>query len=159
MAPVLPEARAFSGGATCFPLALRLSLRATRIPRVCRPVAEASLIPVFNRHLEKGEEHTMAKATKSGAGKGPPPVAAQVIKKALAARKKADEAMEKAHLKVFAAKLIVQIAKAADIKPPSMEVRKATIEHARAKAAAAKARAQALAAAFRKKVEARIAAA
>jgi hypothetical protein len=80
------------------------------------------------------------------------------MKRALAARKTADEAMERAHLKVFAAKVIVQIAKAAGIAPPPKAIRKAVIERGRAKATAAKARAQAAAAAFRKKVEARVAA-
>ncbi len=69
----------------------------------------------------------------------------------LDARKKADEAMEKAHQKVFAAKLIVHIAKEAGIAPPAMAIRKAVMERGKAKAAAAKARAKSAAAEARAK--------
>ena len=98
----------------------------------------------------------MAKARKSSARGGPPKGAVALMTRALAARQKADEAMEKAHLKVFAAKMIVHIAREAGIAPPPMAVRKAVMERGKAKAAAAKAHAQSTAAAFRKKVAQRV---
>ena len=98
----------------------------------------------------------MAKAKKSSARRGPPKGAVALMRRALAARKKADDAMERAHLKVFAAKMIVHIAKEAGIAAPPMAVRKAVMERGKAKAAAAKARAQGSTAAFRAKVMERV---
>ena len=84
----------------------------------------------------------MAKAKKAKKRSAPPKQARQTLRRILDARKKADQALEQAHMKVFAAKLIVMIAKEAGIQPPSMAVRKAVIERGKAKAAAAKLRAQ-----------------
>ena len=98
----------------------------------------------------------MAKGKKSKARRGPPAGAMKIMLRALAARKKADEAMERAHLKVFAAKMIVHIAKEAGIAAPPMAARKAVMERGKVKAAAAKARAQSTAAAFRAKVIERV---
>ena len=93
----------------------------------------------------------MAKPKKSKVRQAPAKSTRSAMMRALAARKTADEAMEKAHLKVFAAKLIVHIAKEAGIAPPSMAIRKAVMERGKAAAAAARARATSAAAEARAK--------
>ncbi|MDH4023324.1 MAG: hypothetical protein OEV14_09380 [Gammaproteobacteria bacterium] len=94
----------------------------------------------------KTKAKTKTAAKKSTVRQAPPKSTRQAMMRALEARKKADEAMEKAHMKVFAAKLIVHIAKEAGIAPPSMAIRQAVMERGRAAAAAARARAKSAAA-------------
>jgi len=88
---------------------------------------------------------------KSTARQAPAKSTRQAMMRALDARKTADAAMEMAHLKVFAAKLIAHIAKEAGIAPPPMSVRKSVMKRGKAKAAAARARAKSAAAAARAK--------
>ena len=69
--------------------------------------------------------------------------AVKAIRVAVAATKKAEEAMARAHLKVFAAKMIAQIAKAADLPMPPASVKRAAVARARQKVAAARKAAEA----------------
>ena len=79
--------------------------------------------------------------------------ATKAIKLAAAATKKAEEAMGRAHLKVFAAKMIAHIAREADLPQPPARVKKAAIARARQKVAAARK----MAAAASKRASARVA--
>jgi len=78
----------------------------------------------------------------------PAKTAAKMVQRAVAATKKAQEAKSQAHLKAFAARMIVELAKAAGISPPPKRVRKAAM-----------ARGRKVAAAFRKRTSAAVAAA
>jgi hypothetical protein len=78
----------------------------------------------------------------------PAKTAAKMVRRAVEATKKAQEAKAQAHVKAFAAKMIVQLAKAAGIAAPPMRVRKAAMARGRKKAAA-----------FRKRTAAKVAAA
>ena len=75
--------------------------------------------------------------------------ALKMMKAATAAVKKAEEAKARAHLKAYAARMIVELAKAAGISPPPMRVRKAAMARGRKIAAAARMRARKTAAAAR----------
>jgi len=73
----------------------------------------------------------------------------KMMKAATAAVKKAEEAKSTAHLKAYAARMIVELAKGAGLRPPPMRVRKAAMARGRKVAAAARRRAKKSAAAAR----------
>lgn len=70
-------------------------------------------------------------------------MAAKMVRTATAATRKAEEAKAQAHVKAFAARLIRDIAKAAGISPPPIEVRRRVMARGRKKAAAARKKAAA----------------
>jgi hypothetical protein len=72
----------------------------------------------------------------------PAATAARMVRSAVAAVKKAEEAKSRAHLKAFAARMIVDLAKAAGISPPPKSVRRAAMARGRKRANAARSRAR-----------------
>ncbi len=66
----------------------------------------------------------------------------KMMRAATAAVKKAEEAKGRAHLKAYAARMIVELAKAAGLPPPPMRVRKAAMARGRRVAASARRRAR-----------------